>query len=228
MLRGAGLAPTVTSRTEPTPIARFGSLREDVERVQIFKQTQGTLNAAGPDTGPNSYMPQAENHKDKPIAEPARSVEPAIQPPPTVGSKSEKKAEPPTTIATAKKRESSDTKAADAKQIPISPSIAKHVESTPASQQELGSKENTLRGLRQAKVFENRAASVIRPHPQQLIPRPSPLLMPQHEKTIRVHIGTIEVRAVVPQTAATRTASPQPQPLLSLNRYLKKRNEGRA
>jgi len=45
--------------------------------------------------------------------------------------------------------------------------------------------------------------------------------------TIRVTIGRVEVRANLPPTAAARSKPARPGPMLSLDDYLKRRNEGR-
>ena len=62
-------------------------------------------------------------------------------------------------------------------------------------------------------------------------PQISPTLPPQEmrpEKTIKVTIGRIEVRAIKPQTPAYRpqTAPKEPQPKISLEDYLKKQRGG--
>jgi len=59
-------------------------------------------------------------------------------------------------------------------------------------------------------------------------PREAPHAEPKATRTIHVTIGRIEVRAVMPPAPpAPRPRPTQPVPLLSLEDYLKQRNEGR-
>lgn len=60
--------------------------------------------------------------------------------------------------------------------------------------------------------------------------RPStPAFTPQREAepTIKVTIGRVDVRAMMPTPPAPRPASPRPKPSLSLDAYLKQREEGK-
>jgi hypothetical protein len=76
------------------------------------------------------------------------------------------------------------------------------------------------------------AMSVVQPHvtlyrePPVSIPFPA-TAMPEPAPTIKITIGRVDVRAVMPAMPATRTAPARPGPALSLEEYLKQREGGR-
>jgi len=72
---------------------------------------------------------------------------------------------------------------------------------------------------------------------ERIVTRPAPAVFPSSESfaqersqstpTVQVSIGRVEVRAVMPAAATPRTIDRRSPPLLSLEQYLRERNEGK-